>query len=63
MNIDINTLRGISTILVMAAFFAVCFWAFSKKRKSEFDKAANLPFADEHLDNSSVTTEEDTKSE
>jgi cytochrome c oxidase cbb3-type subunit 4 len=25
------------------------FWAFSKRRKKEFDEAANLPFADEDI--------------
>lgn len=47
MNIDINTLRGLSTIFVMIAFLGICFWAYSAKRKSSFDEAANLPFADE----------------
>lgn len=44
---DINTLRSLSTILVMIAFLGVCWWAFSPRRKSRFDNAANLPFADE----------------
>lgn len=44
---DINTLRGVATIFVMIAFLAVCWWAFSPKRKKGFDEAANLPFADD----------------
>ena len=44
---DINTWRGISTILVAIAFIAICWWAFSPKRKKKFEDAANLPFADE----------------
>lgn len=44
---DINFLRGISTIFVMVAFLWITWWAFSKKQKSSFDDAANLPFADE----------------
>ena len=44
---DINTLRGIATIFVAIAFFGVCWWAYSPKRKKKFDDAANLPFADE----------------
>lgn len=43
---DINTLRGFSTILVMIAFLGVCWWAFSPKRKQRFKEAANLPFDD-----------------
>lgn len=46
---DINTLRGISTLLVMIAFLGVCAWAYSRRRKPEFDEAAQLPFADESL--------------
>ncbi|MCB1841770.1 MAG: cbb3-type cytochrome c oxidase subunit 3 [Halioglobus sp.] len=46
---DINDLRGISTVFMMIAFIGVCIWAYSKKRKQEFDDAANLPFADEEL--------------
>ncbi len=44
---DINTVRGLSTIFVAIAFFGVCWWAFSPKRKKGFEEAANLPFADE----------------
>ena len=44
---DINDLRGLSTVFVMIAFFSVCWWAFSPRRKKAFDDAANLPFADE----------------
>ncbi|MFD2230498.1 cbb3-type cytochrome oxidase subunit 3 [Alkalimarinus sediminis] len=46
---DINTLRGISTILVMIAFISICLWAYSSKRKKNFDDAANLPFEDEEI--------------
>ena len=44
---DMGTLQGIATILVMIAFFGVCWWAYSPKRKKKFEEAANLPFADE----------------
>lgn len=44
---DAGTLGGISTILVMIAFFGVCWWAFSPKRKKRFEEDANLPFADD----------------
>ncbi len=46
---DINDLRGLSTLLLMIAFIGLCFWAYSSKRKKSFDEAANLPFADEEL--------------
>lgn len=51
---DINDLRGLSTLALMIAFLGVCFWAYSKKRKSSFDEAANLPFADEEQDQETV---------
>jgi cytochrome c oxidase cbb3-type subunit 4 len=44
---DINTLRGLSTLFILLAFIGIVFWAYSGKRKKEFDEAANLPFADE----------------
>jgi len=44
---DINDLRGLSTLFLMIAFIGLCFWAYSKKRKTAFDEAANMPFADE----------------
>ncbi len=46
---DINTLRGLATVFAMIAFIGVCIWAYSKKRKPDFDEAANLPFADDDL--------------
>jgi len=44
---DINTLRGIATILAIAGFLAVCYWAFSKKNTKAFEDASMLPFADD----------------
>jgi cytochrome c oxidase cbb3-type subunit 4 len=45
--VDINTLRGLSTLLLLVAFMGLVFWAYSSKRKKGFDEAAQLPFADE----------------
>ena len=50
---DINTWRGIFTALALAAFVGVWIWAWSKKRKRSFDEAANLPFADDDIDQNS----------
>ncbi|WP_163834127.1 cbb3-type cytochrome oxidase subunit 3 [Spartinivicinus ruber] len=44
---DINTFRGLATIFAMVAFIGICLWAYSHRRKKDFDEAANLPFADE----------------
>lgn len=44
---DIGTLRGLGTALVLIAFVGLLLWVFNNKRKKSFDEAANLPFADE----------------
>nr|WP_297460591.1 cbb3-type cytochrome c oxidase subunit 3 [uncultured Halomonas sp.] len=44
---DIGTFRGITTLLVLFCFLGIVFWAYSKRRKRDFDEAKNLPFADE----------------
>lgn len=54
---DINDLRGLSTAFLMATFIGMCFWAYSKNRKKEFDEAANLPFADEELNQRTLQEE------
>lgn len=46
---DINDFRGLATIFTMVAFFGIVIWAYSSKRKKQFDEAANLPFEDEEL--------------
>jgi len=47
---DINTLRGIFTLLALIAFIGVCIWAWGSRRKRSFEEAANLPFADDDID-------------
>jgi cytochrome c oxidase cbb3-type subunit 4 len=44
---DIGMIRGIGTAVVFIAFIGVVIWAYSSRRKSSFDEAANLPFADD----------------
>ena len=44
------TLSGVMTILAFIAFLGVTFWAFSPKRKADFDSAARLPLHDDPLD-------------
>ncbi|MCB1696194.1 MAG: cbb3-type cytochrome c oxidase subunit 3 [Pseudomonadales bacterium] len=54
---DINDLRGISTAFLMITFIGMCFWAYNSKRKKAFDEAANLPFADEELNQATMQEE------
>lgn len=58
---DINDLRGLSTALLMVTFLGMCAWVYSRKRKQSFDEAANLPFADEELNQR--TMQEEAKNE
>jgi len=44
---DINDLRSIVTVLSFSVFVGIVWWAYSGKRKSRFDEAANLPFAED----------------
>jgi cytochrome c oxidase cbb3-type subunit 4 len=41
---DIGTVRGLITLALMLAFLGVVIWAYSKRRKADFDEMANLPF-------------------
>lgn len=44
---DISFLRSLATVLAAAALVGIALWAYSDKRKAEFDAAAQLPFADD----------------
>ena len=43
---DLPTLRGLFTLILMIAFVAIVVWAWSSKRRKEFDEAARLPLED-----------------
>ncbi len=47
MNIDINDIRSLFTVLMFVSFIGIWIWAWSSKRKADFDEAANLPFSDD----------------
>jgi len=44
--------HAIFTVLLVLIFIGIVIWAYSPKRKSSFDEAAQLPFADEPDSNS-----------
>ncbi len=48
--VSLENLRGLGTVLAFIAFGAICAWAYSSKRRDDFEQAANLPFADETVD-------------
>lgn len=47
MKVDINTLRGLTTLLLLIAFIGLVLRVYSRRQKPHFDEAAQLPFADE----------------
>lgn len=54
---DSGTLQGIGTIFAMAAFVAICVWAWSAKNKKRFDDASRLPFIDDPVNEERVNEE------
>lgn len=41
---DVTTLRIIATLLSFATFIGIWYWAFSSRKKADFDEAARIPF-------------------
>ena len=48
---NFGLLLGIWTIIVMILFLGIVVWAWSKKRKKEFDDAAMIPFREDNNEN------------
>ena len=44
---DINHVRGLLTAVLLFAFIGLCIWAWSSRRKAEFDAAAALPLEED----------------
>jgi cytochrome c oxidase cbb3-type subunit 4 len=44
MELDINTLRSLATVVSLITFVGIVVWAYSRRNVSDFDEAANLPF-------------------
>jgi cytochrome c oxidase cbb3-type subunit IV len=53
------TLHSIFTVILFVGFVALVIWAFGKKRKADFDKAANLVFDDEQKTQQKTKQESD----
>ena len=49
-----DTLRALSTLLVFSAFVSLSISIYWRGRKSYFDQAAKLPFADEFTREDSI---------
>ena len=44
---DLPTLRGIISIVLLVAFVGLVIWAWSSKRTTDFEEAAHLPLKDD----------------
>ncbi len=44
---DINLMRSIWTVVLFAVFLGIVWWAWSGRRKSDFEAAARLPLDDD----------------
>jgi cytochrome c oxidase cbb3-type subunit 4 len=44
MDIDINSLRIIATLVSLGTFLAIAWWAFAGRNRDRFAEAARLPF-------------------
>ena len=50
---DIGIFRGLLTAVLMLLFIALVFWAYSRRRREDFEAAARLPLdSDSSLPNS-----------
>jgi len=54
---EINDFRAWHTVVLLISFVGIMIWAYSKRRKSDFDEAANLPFADEQRHQATMNKE------
>jgi cytochrome c oxidase cbb3-type subunit 4 len=55
---DIGTVRGLVTLAVMLAFFGVVAWAWSSRRKRDFDEMAQMPFREGPQENKGAKSDE-----
>lgn len=47
MNLDFGSLHSAWTVLLVIVFIGIVAWAYGRKRKADFDEAANLPLNDD----------------
>ena len=51
-------LRVIITVVSFIVFLLIVWWAYSGRQKKRFDEAANLPFADDEMQERTVETQQ-----
>ena len=44
---DLGTLRSLVTVISMAVFVGIVWWAYARRNQAHFDEAARLPLSDD----------------
>lgn len=44
MELDVNSLRSLATVVSFAMFIGIVAWAYSSRKSADFEQAAKLPF-------------------
>ncbi len=44
---DLEVISGLGTLVLMSAFVVLCWWAYSPRRRGQFEEAARLALDDE----------------
>jgi len=58
---DINELRGIHSLVIMAMFLGIIWWAYSAHRKKPNEEASHLPFEDDDVEKRTLEQEQTEK--
>ena len=45
--LDLGTVRGVITVLTLATFIGICWWAYRPSSRQRFEEDAKLPFEEE----------------
>ncbi len=53
--------RSLITLISMLTFIGIVVWAWSARRKNEFDEAAMLPFADDDMNTQMKTQSQEPR--
>lgn len=44
---DLNTIRAVITVAALVTFLAIVAWAYSSRRRADFEAAARLPLEED----------------
>jgi cytochrome c oxidase cbb3-type subunit IV len=47
--VDIGDLRGLLTAILLLSFIGICVWAWSSRRKADFEASAALPLEEDRI--------------